>query len=177
MCCPHALRGGGPWGCSVSTTLGAGWQPAWRVLVVFLRTPLCFQLICFDISSRQEVLCVGVCGSAMWHLNHAKQEHTFRFPWCFKEMWFPLCCKERVDLIATLCGDLLWCPRIRDLILGKKKGDETFEAFELQSSELRCSLVPMGHSEKSFDWPIYHEIRCCSKIKIKICVKSKYQQI
>lgn len=40
-------------------------QPAWRVLVVFLRTPLCFQLICFDISSRQEVLCVGVRGSAM----------------------------------------------------------------------------------------------------------------
>lgn len=43
----------------------ARWQPAWRVLVVFLRTPLCFQLICFDISSRQEVLCVGVRGSAM----------------------------------------------------------------------------------------------------------------
>lgn len=40
-------------------------QPAWRVLVVILRTPLCFQLICFDISSRQEVLCVGVRGSAM----------------------------------------------------------------------------------------------------------------
>lgn len=88
-------------------------QPAWRVLVVFLRTPLCFQLICFDISSRQEVLCVGVRGSAMWHLNHAKQEHTFRFPRHFKEMWFPLCCKERVDLIATLCGDQLWCLWIR----------------------------------------------------------------
>jgi len=43
----------------------ARWQPAWCVLVVFLRTPLCFQLICFDISSRQEVLRVGVRGSAM----------------------------------------------------------------------------------------------------------------
>lgn len=43
----------------------ARWQPSWHVLVVFLRTPLCFQLICFDISSRQEVLCVGVRGSAM----------------------------------------------------------------------------------------------------------------
>lgn len=91
----------------------ARWQPAWHVLVVFLRTPPCFQLICFDISSRQEVLCVGVRGSAMWHLNHAKQEHTFRFPRRFKEMWFPLCCKERVDLIATLCGDQLWCLWIR----------------------------------------------------------------
>lgn len=38
---------------------------ACRVLLVFLRNPQCFQLICFDISSRQEVLCVGVRGSAM----------------------------------------------------------------------------------------------------------------
>lgn len=108
LCCPQC-----PQGCPGPVKLHSSLQPAWRVLIVVLRSPQCFQLICFDISSRQEVLCVGVRGSAMWHLNHAKQEHTFRFPRCFKEMWFPLCCKERVDLIATRCGDGLCCVWIR----------------------------------------------------------------